>query len=109
MEETVFHEDKTFSNINYAETKLRDREFVHCTFLNCNFHKSDLSDNSFEDCVFQNCNFSMTILNGAGMRDVTFIECKVLGVDFTKCNKYMFSFSFTNSFFGLLHFLWPET
>lgn len=36
----------------------------------------------------------MAVIDGAGFRDAKFTGCKVLGVDFTRCNKFMFSFSF---------------
>jgi uncharacterized protein YjbI with pentapeptide repeats len=102
----VIHEDKQFVNINYSEKKLRDREFVKCRFVCCDFNKSDLMGNSFEDCHFERCNFTMAILDGTGFRNVTFDGCKLMGLDFTRCNKFMFSFSFMDcildysTFFG---------
>lgn len=93
-EEPLLHQDKTFSNVNYVEKKLADREFVQCTFINCDFTKSDLRNNDFESCHFKQCNFSMAVIDGAGFRNAVFTGCKVLGVDFTRCNKFLFSFSF---------------
>src|SRR5215217_9421890 len=90
----VTHQNKAFSNVNYAEKKLINREFVKCTFTNCDFSKSDLSDNDFTDCKFEQCNFSLALLDGTGLNNITFTDCKLLGVDFTKCNKFMFSFVF---------------
>ncbi|NML36630.1 pentapeptide repeat-containing protein [Chitinophaga sp. G-6-1-13] len=91
---SIIHQQKTFSDVNYAGRRLENREFVQCEFIDCDFSKSDLRDNSFEDCHFKQCNFSMVILNGAGFRDARFTGCKMLGVDFTQCNRFMFSFSF---------------
>lgn len=95
--ETVVHQDKTFTGVNYAEKLLKNREFINCEFVNCDFSKSDLSNNDFVDCQFKQCNFSLTIVNGAGFKDVTFTGCKVLGIDFSKCNKFLFSFRFESS------------
>jgi uncharacterized protein YjbI with pentapeptide repeats len=50
----------------------------------------------FEDCTFQDFNFSMTDIEAAGFRNATFIGCKFLGIDFIRCNKFMFSFKFDN-------------
>jgi len=106
MEETVVHQDKTFAKVNYAEKKLRNREFVKCEFVGCDFSKSDLQGNSFEDCTFKQCNFSMAEVYDTGFRNAKFIGCKMLGVDFTRCSKFAFSFSFTechldySNFFG---------
>lgn len=96
--ENVLHQDKTFTNVNYAEKRLENREFVNCEFVSCDFSKSDLSNNDFVDCHFKQCNFSLTIVTGAGFKDVTFTGCKVLGIDFSKCNKFMFSFVFVKSY-----------
>ncbi|ATP55296.1 hypothetical protein CPT03_01865 [Pedobacter ginsengisoli] len=95
--ETSVHEDKTFININYAEKRLENREFIKCEFVNCDFSKSDLSNNDFMDCHFKQCNFSLTIVTGTGFKDVTFTGCKILGIDFSKCNKFLFSFNFERS------------
>jgi fluoroquinolone resistance protein len=92
--EPVSHQGKIFSNVHYVEKILRDREFIKCEFHGCDFTKSDLRENDFVDCVFLNCNFSMALLEGTGLGDVVFVGCKLLGVDFTRCNKFMFSFSF---------------
>ena len=97
LNETTTHEDKIFTDIDYAEKQLRNREFVRCEFINCDFSKSDLSDNDFVDCHFKKCNFSLTVVSRAGFRDATFTGCKILGVDFSKCNKFLFSFTFEHS------------
>lgn len=94
---TVVHQHKTFSNVDYTEKRLVNREFVQCEFVQCNFTGSDLRNNDFEGCHFTQCNFSMTIIDSAGFRDARFTSCKILGVDFTRCNKFMFSFAFTES------------
>lgn len=92
--EAVVHENKVFSQVDYAGKKLRNREFIKCSFVSCDFSKSDLSDNAFEDCIFQKCDLSMASISGTGFRNASFIGCKLLGVDFSQCNKFMFSFSF---------------
>lgn len=91
------HDRKEFKNVDYTAKKLRDREFIKCKFDACIFTKSDLKNNSFEDCIFENCNFSMTIIDDTGFRNASFNGCKILGVDFTRCSKFMFSFKFENS------------
>ena len=95
--EHIVHQQKTFTNVNYSGKVLRDREFISCTFIGCDFSKSDLRDNDFEGCHFNQCNFSMSIIEGAGFRDAAFTGCKIQGVDFTRCNRFMFSFTFKDS------------
>jgi len=36
----------------------------------------------------------MVKIDGVGFRDISFKDCKVMGVDFTRCNRLMFSFYF---------------
>ncbi|MDR2285734.1 MAG: pentapeptide repeat-containing protein [Sphingobacterium sp.] len=92
--EIVTHADKTFQQVDYSEKELRNREFVRCHFVGCDFSKSDLRTNDFEDCTFETCNLSMANLQGVGLRNVIFKDCKIMGVDFSSLNKFMFSFSF---------------
>nr|WP_255352019.1 pentapeptide repeat-containing protein [Pedobacter sp. Leaf216] len=67
---------------------------MKCEFIRCDFSKSNLSHNDFVDCEFINCNFSLTQVSGTGFSNVTFTDCKILGIDFSSCNKFMFSFCF---------------
>lgn len=97
FDKTVTHEDKIFTNINYAEKRLANREFISCEFVNCDFSKSDLSHNDFMNCHFKQCNFSLTIVTGTGFKEAVFTGCKILGIDFSKCNKFLFSFRFEQS------------
>lgn len=90
----VLHQGKTFSGVNFSGKRLLNREFVKCTFENCDFSKSDLSGNTFMSCVFRQCNFTMATLRETGLRDASFIDCKMLGLDFSACNRFLFSFRF---------------
>lgn len=106
MDDTVTHQNKVFSKVDYMGKKLRNRAFVKCEFLGCSFNKSDLRHNSFEDCHFTQCDFSMAEVDGAGFRNVEFIGCKILGVNFSRCSKFALSLAFTDcnldysNFFG---------
>jgi uncharacterized protein YjbI with pentapeptide repeats len=94
--DSLVHEDKQFNGIDYSEKLLVSEEFDHCEFINCNFQKSDLSNNDFTDCVFKGCNFSLTVLNNTGLKTIRFIDCKLIGIDFSKCSNFLFSVSFQN-------------
>jgi fluoroquinolone resistance protein len=92
--EPVVHEGKTFANVDYAERQLENREFIKCIFENCDFSKSDLSYNTFVDCQFNACNFSLAVIEGTQLQNIRFTGCKLLGVNFSKADKLMFSFMF---------------
>lgn len=92
----TIHQDKTFEKIDYSEKKLSDREFINCEFIDCNFQKSNLGHNDFMDCTFTGCNLSLSVLNGAGIKNARFINCKLMGIDFSRCNSFLFSVYFQN-------------
>jgi uncharacterized protein YjbI with pentapeptide repeats len=90
----ILHEQKSFEDIDYSEKKLTDTEFYKCKFHNCNFTKSDFSDIDFIDCNFTKCNFTLTILKNSGLKDIHFNECKIMGIDFSICNNFLFTLHF---------------
>lgn len=103
-DELIVHQNKIFSNVDYVEKTLRNREFVKCEFVSCNFHKSDLSGNEFDNCTFKQCDFSMVDITNTGFRNAKFIGCKMLGLDFTRCSKFAFSFQFEQCYLDYSNF-----
>jgi len=95
--EIALHEDKTFENIDFTEKKTAKREFADCLFINCNFAKADLSNDDFMDCHFKVCNLSLAVMENTGLKTARFTGCKLMGIDFSKCNNFNFSASFENS------------
>lgn len=91
---TKYHESKIFKDVDFVEKTLRNRAFHKCKFISCNFTKSDLRTNTFEDCIFERCNFSMAEVEGVGFQNAKFVGCKILGVNFSRSNRFAFSFYF---------------
>ena len=48
------------------------------------------------DCVFRECNLSLAKLVQSGMKTVGFYDCKLVGVEFSKCSDFLFVVSFQN-------------
>ena len=92
--DSQLHENQLFTNEDYTETSLARHEFIHCTFRNCNFQKSDLSQADFLDCSFSGCNFSLAVMNNTGIKNAAFAHCKLVGIDFSRWNSFLFSASF---------------
>ena len=90
------HEGKTFNKVNYANKQLVNNEFSNCVFVDCDFTKTNFSSIDFVDCEFESCNFSLTVLRHSGIKDVHFKDCKIVGVDFSACNEFLFSVRFTD-------------
>lgn len=100
MEEIV-HEDKTFEKLSFTSQEIRNREFLRCTFKNCDFSSSNFNYNQFVDCEFAGCNISVLKLVGTTLSNVTFRDCKLLGVNFSDSEDFLFSVHFVG---GVLDF-----
>ena len=85
-----------FEAIDYSEKKSEQHEFDDCSFVNCNFSKSDLRGVEFLDCRFTGCNLSLALVDDTGIKNIEFKDCKLMGIDFSKCNDFLFSASFEN-------------
>ncbi len=92
----ILYEDKTFEGKDFTEKKLPKREFTDCIFINCNFSKANLSNDDFMDCHFKGCNFSLATVENTGIKRNRFSDCKLIGVDFSRCNNFNFSAVFEN-------------
>lgn len=106
--EFQLHQHKTFENIDYSEKKISDQEFLNCEFINCNFSKTDLSHNDFLDCNFKNCNFSLAILKNTGLKNINFTGCKLLGMDFSSSNSFLFSMNFYDCILDYSTFIYKK-
>ncbi len=94
MGNEVYHQNKNFSTINYAEKELTGREFDKCTFQNIDFSNCKIQNCIFSDCILEDCNLSLTQLINTGFSSVKFKNCKLLGVDFNPVRDFSFSVSF---------------
>ncbi|MBC7485240.1 MAG: pentapeptide repeat-containing protein [Cytophagaceae bacterium] len=90
------HENKTFEKIVYSGKEIRNREFEQCIFKDCDLSDSTFAHNRFTDCTFIGCNLSMMKLSGTSLRDVTFKHCKLLGINFSECEDFLFHVGFEN-------------
>ncbi|HHH52832.1 MAG TPA: pentapeptide repeat-containing protein, partial [Bacteroidetes bacterium] len=83
--------DKIYDNLTLA--KFQKGEYEGCVFKNCDWSSGNLGGYSFIDCEFENCNLSNCIVDSTSFRDVSFISCKLIGIDFSIINKFIFSIS----------------
>jgi uncharacterized protein YjbI with pentapeptide repeats len=101
MSKTII-EEKTFKKINFSERGLAKGDYENCIFVNCVFSNIDLSNNNFLECEFNGCNLSMSEMAKTAFRNIKFKECKLLGLHFENCNKFLFSVEFENCVFKSL-------
>lgn len=85
-------DDQTFDKFDISQGL--NHEFTNCTFQGCDFSNESFSAAELTDCTFVSCNLSMTTLENTMLNNVKFIDSKVMGIDFSKCSKFLFSVSF---------------
>ncbi len=105
MNDTII--DASFVKQDFVRKKLPAKEYDNCTFTNCDFTESNLSVVTFIECTFTDCNFSKVIIKETSFIDkCVFEHCKLLGVDFSSGNDFLFEVQFKNcnltyaSFYG---------
>lgn len=99
------HEHKTFEKLIYSGKEVKNKEFEQCTFKDCDLSDGLFLNNRFTECVFMGCNLSMTKLAGSSLRDVIFKQCKLLGVNFSECEDFLFSVRFENCILDYASFM----
>src|SRR5438046_403507 len=92
--DSLVHEDKTFDKVVLLGKDIKEREFERCTFKNCDFSESNFSQTRFTDCIFIGCNLASLKLNRSSLKTVVFKECKLIGVNFSECDDFLFSVRF---------------
>lgn len=91
-----FVEDLTFRKITAGELRSHGRSFENCTILNSEFQNADLSDLMFADCQFRECNLALCNVGNTAFQNVLFMDCKLVGIDFSKAGDFLFEVSFEN-------------
>ena len=98
--------NEIIEGVDFTSEKLQS-EYEGCEFLNCHFSTTDLSNITFIECKFDQCDLSNATLKQTAFKDVGFENCKLLGLQFDDCNKFLLEMSFSNcqldfsSFYGL--------
>ncbi|WP_319783844.1 pentapeptide repeat-containing protein [Oceanisphaera sp. IT1-181] len=78
--------EQTFSRLSFIEGDFSGVEFEDCTFEHCDFSGSTFARGKFIDCTFKHCNLSLMKVPSTRWFGVEFIECKLVGVDWTKAD-----------------------
>lgn len=102
--ELTEYTDQTFETIELEDASWAGKTFTNCRFVRCRFIRMNLTGALLSDCVFDHSELSLPLVTGCGMRQVSFEECKLVGVDFTKCNVNLFGISFKQSLIDTCNF-----
>jgi len=103
--------EESFKNVDLQDLVCVGTEFEECTFVDCNFSSATFERCNFANCSFTRCQLSLISLPYTRLFSVSFLECKLVGVDWTRAtwSEYHkdFEISFRqcilndSSFFGL--------
>jgi fluoroquinolone resistance protein len=94
MSNTQF--DIIFEKQDFNIHPLQKGDYENCRFTGCIFSGADLSDINFSECIFSDSDLSLAGMNNTALRNVSFRGCKMLGIQFGKCNAFLFSAGFEN-------------
>ncbi|PMH41392.1 hypothetical protein BCU68_15645 [Vibrio sp. 10N.286.49.B3] len=76
--------DQVFDKQILSNTRLLSADFEECEFNDCDFSQLELSDCKFLNCQFNRCNFSLATFPNSRLFELVFIECKLVGIDWTR-------------------------
>ncbi len=104
MTNQSYRHNEVFSALIFdAETDVCS-EYEDCVFEQCSFAEADLSQIKFISCRFEGCNFTGAGMHESVFRDAVFNGCKLLGLQFSRCNEYGFSAEFNGCNLDLADF-----
>jgi len=82
-----------FTTADFANG-IPDRSIVeHCRFEGLLLPNMVFKEIDFIDCTFIDCDFSSSQWPGTGIKNCIFRGCKLMGIDFTLCQPFLFHFS----------------
>ena len=101
---TQFFENQVFDKIDFTQSGLPKGDYEDCTFKNCTLESVDLSEIQFTECTFIECNLALIKCQNTQFQQVKFMNCKLVGVDFSTCDKFLLAFSFEHCVLNLASF-----
>lgn len=79
---------------SFAGADFKGGIFRNCFFEGCDFTQAVFVGAKWIDCKFVKCNLSLTKWEGARIQDLVFEECKIMGVNFYRCDPMFLKLAF---------------
>lgn len=99
-----YFDDRSFEKIDFTKDVFEKGNYDNCTFTDCNFSGINLSDVCFLHCELVRCNLSLAKIIETAFKEVHFLDCKIIGLHFENCAKFLFDVSFDNCTLNLCSF-----
>lgn len=86
IESNQHYFEESFDNQILLSLDISNSEFEECEFNDCDFASSIFAHCTFINCTFNRCNLSLVKLTSSRVFEVNFVECKLVGIDWTKAS-----------------------
>ncbi len=90
--------EESFKNLNLPELICIGTEFEECSFVDCNFSSATFENCNFINCSFSRCQLSLVSVRYTRFFGLSFVECKLVGVDWTRATWSAYHKDFEISF-----------
>ena len=78
--------EKSFSKLQLPGLTFTGCEFEECEFSECDFSATVFKNCRFINCFFTGCNLSLLNISYTSFFEINFVQCKLVGVDWTKAS-----------------------
>ncbi len=79
-----------FVSVDFSGQDFAGKTFEDCSFLSCHFADMSLARTALVSCVFDRCELVLARLENTTLNTVHFRDSKLVGLNFTTCNKFGF-------------------
>ncbi|MGO1247363.1 MAG: pentapeptide repeat-containing protein [Oceanisphaera sp.] len=86
FEDGQVYVEHTFSRLSCLNEAFSKIEFEDCLFEHCDFSAAHFAHCKFIDCTFKHCNLSLMHVPSTRWFGVDFIECKLVGIDWSRAD-----------------------
>lgn len=90
--------EASFKGLDLQEGVCENTEFEECSFVDCNFSGTTFERCNFINCSFTGCQLSLMAVPYTRFFGLSFLECKLVGVDWTRATWSAYHKDFEISF-----------
>ncbi len=90
--------EQSFKHLYLQDFVCIGTEFEECTFVDCNFSSATFENCNFINCSFSRCQLSLISVLYTRLFAVGFLECKLVGIDWTRATWSAYHKDFEISF-----------
>jgi uncharacterized protein YjbI with pentapeptide repeats len=85
-----YHEGRRYEGFDFNDCDVSGHSFEDCEFVQCRFDGASLEKAVFNGCRFLRASLAVTNLRHATFNGTSFDGSKLMGVDFSDCNRFGF-------------------